>query len=381
MTDIHAIIPQSRLKKGDRTGKPVVAYLKPSDYCNVGCDHCYLPLAVRQNKSRMTDETLDDAIKTIRDMVERQRAPGAVIVWHGGEPLALPVDYFTRACERVRELMPDAIQTIQTSLVPYREAWAPLVREYFGGFIGTSIDFSQRTIRGDVSRYHDMFLEKVALARKHGFTVIPGVVPSRGELSRGAEITQWMVTNGFDEWNIDRYNSFKGIDPMRPVNKEHSEFLTEVFDEVMKLATNGTYIKVNTVHAALSGVTQNTPGDRWGGSCSRDFIVVNPDGSTSACPDKISFETFSNVKDGFDALEASNARKEWIRLHLIGHRNDDCPTCPFNTFCRSGCPLTPNAPEEEGECSGYNRHLRHVRSYADNNPTLCQQYLEEKIQS
>ncbi len=344
MSEVASMAPPN-LKPTKRTGRPVTAYLKPSDYCNVGCDHCYLPLSVRANKSRMPLETLDLAIDAIRDMVERQRAPGAMVVWHGGEPLALPEKYFRQACERVKKRMPAAIQTIQTSLVPYRSEWAPpLIRDFMDGHIGSSIDFSQRKIRGDVDRYHDMWLEKVALARSDGFSITPGVVPSRGEIFRGLEITQWMLENDFLHWNVDRYNSFGREDDMRPLNVEHSGFLTEVFDAVMDLARAGTIMKVNTVQAALVGVMHDLSGDRWGGSCSSDFIVINPDGSTSACPDKISFETFGNISEGYDAFSRSEARKAWIRTHMTGHRNSHCASCRFNSFCRSGCPLTPNAP-------------------------------------
>lgn len=374
MSELASIAPPE-LRFRARRGNPVTAYFKPSDYCNVGCDHCYLPLSVRANKYRMTSETLDNAIKAVRDMVERQRAPGAIVLWHGGEPLALPKPYFEAACARVRDLMPDALQAIQTSLVPYRSHWADMIHEYFGGHIGSSIDFSQRKIRGEVSRYHDLWLEKVEAARADGCTITPGMVPARGEMGRGREITLWMKEHGFLDWNIDRYNSYGWEDPERPRNVEHSAFLTEVFDTVMELATQGIYMRINTVQAALGGILFNSPGDRWGGSCSRDFIVINPDGSTSACPDKISFETFSNVNDGFEAFSKSEKRREWIRLHMTGHRNPDCPTCPFNTFCKSGCPLTPNAPESEGECSGYNRHLSHVRDFANRNPDLVADYL------
>lgn len=367
----------STLSHADKltSGRPVIAYLKGSDYCNVGCDHCYLPLEVRANKYRMDQETLTAAISAIRSMVERQRAPGALIVWHGGEPLTLPISYMQEACAEVRRAMPDALQSIQTSLIPYKSEWSDLVHQYFEGSIGSSIDFSQRTIRGEVSRYLDLWLEKVALARADGCDVIPGMVPSKGELGRGTEIVDWMESNGFRHWNIDRYNSFSKYDPNRPLNVEHSKFLTEVFDAVMNRARQGAYHRVNTVSAAFSGILTGAPGDRWGGSCSRDFIVVNPDGSTSSCPDKISYETFSNIRDGFSAFEQSSARKDWIRLHLAGHRNNDCPTCPFNTFCKSGCPLTPNAPEAEGECSGYHRHLRHVQAFAKSEPELVKTYL------
>ncbi len=376
----NALKSAPRLASIQRTGRPVIAYLKPSDYCNVGCDHCYLPLEVRANKSRMTSTTLDKAIDTIRDMVDRQRAPGAMVVWHGGEPLALPKQYFHDACARVQERMPDAIQSIQTSLVPYGPNWADLIRDYMDGHIGSSIDFSQRKIRGEVSRYHEMWLRKVDQARSDGFTVTPGVVPSRGELGRGREITQWMLQHDFMKWNIDRYNSFGWEDVERPTNAEHSRFLTEVFDAVMDHFRQGKVIRVNTVQAALGGVLLNHPGDRWGGSCSRDFIVVNPDGSTSACPDKISFESFGNISEGYDGFSKSEKRKTWIREHMTGHRNSHCGTCKFNSFCRSGCPLTPNAPETEGECSGYHRHLEHVSQFVASNASMAKDYLREVSQ-
>jgi radical SAM protein with 4Fe4S-binding SPASM domain len=328
----------------------------------------------------MSSETLDMAIEAIRTMVDRQRAPGAMVIWHGGEPLALPKEYFRQACERVRERMPDAIQSIQTSLVPYNSAWADLIRDFMDGHIGSSIDFSQRKIRGDVNRYHDMWLEKVSLARADGFTVTPGVVPSRGELGRGQEINLWMIEHGFNHWNIDRYNSFGWEDKNRPTNAEHSTFLTEVFDSVMQQFRQGCLVKVNTVQAALAGVVLNAAGDRWGGSCSRDFIVVNPDGSTSACPDKISFEDFGNISGGYDAFSKSEARKKWIREHISGHRNEHCATCQFNSFCRSGCPLTPNAPASEGECSGYHRHLSHVADFASEFPEIAKSYLDRTAQ-
>lgn len=362
-------------------GKPVTAYLKPSDYCNVGCDHCYLPAFTRAQKTRMDDDTFRSAIQTIKDMAAAQNAPGVLIIWHGGEPLALPKDYFEDLCLEVKEQIPSAIQTIQTSLIPYRSEWSPLIHRFFDGHIGTSIDFSLRTLRGSSKAYLDLFSKKVELARADGHTITPGMVPSKGEIGKADQVNDWMVSNGFRQWNIDRYNSFGKDDPNRPTNQEHSQFLTQAFDEVMRaFQEDGLMIKVNTVQAALGGIVFNAPGDRWGGSCSNDFLVINPDGRTNACPDKISYEGFSNIKDGYKSFKLSEERKKWIRDHLTGHRNSDCPTCPFNTFCKSGCPLTPNTPDSEGECSGYHRHLRHVREWVKNNRSAAIAYLEESRQ-
>lgn len=374
MTELLAIRPQARPFSG---GRPVTAYLKPSDYCNVGCEHCYLPEAVRASKYRMTDATLSRAIDTIEAMQTRQRAPGTLIVWHGGEPLALPHDYLRHACELVAQRLPTSIQSIQTSLVPYRDEWNDIIHDFFASEVGSSIDFTQRNIRGSTKRYQDFWMSRVEAARRNGISVIPGIVPSTSEIGHGAEIVTWMKDRQFNAWNIDRYNSFSGPDPMRPSNRDHSSFLWEVFEAILNEADKGSFTRVNTVTAALLGILNNQPGDRWGGACSMDFIVVNPDGSTNACPDKISFETFSNVASGFDGFLHSEQRRKWVRDHITGHRNSDCPTCPFNTFCKSGCPLTPNTPDSEGECSGYQRYLHKVRDFASRNPDLVTTYLYE----
>jgi len=356
--------------------KPLTVYIKPSDYCNVGCQHCYLPAAVRADKSRMSDSTFEASLSAIAEMERRQNAIGTLIVWHGGEPLSLPVAYLTHLADTAHTRLPGVVQALQTSLIPYSSRWRDLISSRFGAEIGSSVDFTQRALRGSVKGYLDFWMQKVAAARADGFHVIPGMVPSNGEMGRGAELVDWLYERGFTQWNIDRYNQFSGFDPNRPLNRQHSAFLSEVFDAVMAYARRGIYIRINTVRAALGGVLFNSPGERWGGTCSHDFLVINPDGRTNACPDKISHEGFSNIQDGYGAYQASPARKAWIREHLMGHRNAHCATCPFQTFCRSGCPLTPNAPDVEGECSGYHRHLTHVRAFTRQEPSLVAHYLE-----
>lgn len=358
-------------------GNPLTVYLKPSDRCTVGCTHCYLPEEVRAGHQRMDQATFDAALDTAATMAQRQRSRGVVIIWHGGEPMSLPPAYLDDLARQAKARLPDAVQAIQTSLIPYNTRWRDFVAEHCAGGIGTSVDFTQRTLKGSNAAYLDLWMAKVSQARSDGFHVVPGMVPSVGELGREDAIVDWLAERRFTDWNIDRYNQFAGHDPMRPTNAQHSAFLRAVFDAVMRHARAGRFMAVNVVRAAIGGVLYDAPGERWGGTCSHDFLVVNPDGRTNACPDKISFEGFSKVQDGgYDAFKASEARKAWVREHLLGHRNPHCATCPFQTFCKSGCPLTPNTPETEGECSGYHRYLRHVRAFAAQERALIDAYME-----
>src|ERR1700741_4285096 len=73
--------------------------LQPSPFCNINCDYCYLPN--RTSTKRMSMEVIAATIKRVFD-ADLVFGPLA-IVWHAGEPLALPIAYYERAFQKVRE--------------------------------------------------------------------------------------------------------------------------------------------------------------------------------------------------------------------------------------------------------------------------------------
>lgn len=351
----------------------ILTYLKPTNYCNVGCSHCYLPEDTRAERDVMSWETLKQSAEMLRDLKERQNAPFVHVLYHGGEPLMLKPDWYRQASKVLDEYLGPVneghIESIQTSLIPYTSKFADVVHDRFGSFIGSSIDFSSRTVKGSAEAYLELWMKKVENARSDGIYVVPGMVPTKNEMGRGAEIIQWMLDRGFTEMNIDRYNAF-GLKFMdRPSNKEHSKFLDELFDDVMARLRRGEKAPViNVTQAVIGGVLWQAPGDRWGGTCMSDFVVIEPDGSTNNCPDKASFEDpFSNVVDGIDAFRKSKSRKKWIRIQTVDHKTHDCSSCVNNSWCQSGCPITGNGSRDnEDECSGYWNHINHVREVLKN---------------
>ena len=291
------------------------------------------------------------------------------VLWHGGEPLMLGADFFREAGDILDAALPGHGESIQTSLIPFREEHVPIVLERFDGGIGSSIDFSQRKLNGSVEAYHDLWMKKVGLARVNGIVVIPGVVPTRNEIGREAEIVTWMVDRGFEAFNIDRYNAYNTAFPDRPSNREHAVLLGALFDALMEREREGRPAPiVGAVRASITGVLFGVGGDRWGGTCTSDFVVVEPDGSLNNCPDKSTVDvSFGRVEDGYRAFALNRFRRKSIRHHTVDHKMGYCATCENAHFCKSGCPITPNGPQEdpvEQECSGYWTYLDHVRKYA-----------------
>lgn len=344
----------------------ITAYVKPTNRCNVGCTHCYLPESVRADRNRMSDETLAATARFLGDMQTRGRHDGAHVLWHGGEPLVLRADWYFKAGELLDRVLPGHTESMQTSLIPLRSDHLELIKTRFGSFVGSSMDFSQRQINGSVEAYHRLWMKKVDMARAEGITVVAGVVPTRRELGQEAAMVKWFVDRDFDAFNIDRYNAYGTYFDDRPSNLQHSYFLMGLFDALMQeMETTGSSPMNGAIRASLTGVIYGIGGDRWGGSCMNDFIVVEPDGALNNCPDKSSFEeSFGNVNAGFDEFAKSRFRKKWVRHQNLTHKEDHCHGCENQHFCQSGCPITPNgAAHGEDECSGYRTFLHHVRDW------------------
>ncbi|WP_137297118.1 SPASM domain-containing protein [Psychromonas sp. SP041] len=350
---------------------PLTAYIKPTNYCTVDCDHCYLSVEVRANKLSMSDDTLRQSARLLMDLAKKEGQDSLHIIWHGGEPMMLSPEWYEHAISILdEEIGPNKYtQGIQTSMIPYKETWDHLIKTRFDSFLGSSIDFTQRKIAKSTDSYKNVWLKRVNKARKQGFTIVPSMVPSRFEVGHGKAIVEWFEENDFPAFNIERYSDI-GSDKLDATkNIHHSKFLVEVFDAVLDRLKQGLRVsQINVVTAGIRGVLLGQPGDRWGGKCQREFIVIEPDGSTNTCPDRTSFESsFANVSEGAVGFISSPQRKQWIRIQNSYHKEDHCNQCEFSKWCKSGCPIANNKlNESETECSGYKKYLLHIKEALSN---------------
>jgi len=111
--------------------------VQPTTFCNIDCSYCYL--AHRSDKKRMSASTLQALAEFVAGVPAHR--PPLALVWHAGEPLAVPVTFYEAAFER---LAPYPLrQHIQTNAVLINDAWCALFKQW-DVRVGVSIDGPKR---------------------------------------------------------------------------------------------------------------------------------------------------------------------------------------------------------------------------------------------
>jgi uncharacterized protein len=185
-------------------GLPVteVIVLQPTPFCNINCTYCYLP--GRDVKTVMQQST-------VRVLFEKLFASGwpareLTVIWHAGEPLVVPIDFYQEAFEIIEGLRPKSIalrHSFQTNGMLISEEWCELFKQWQVG-VGVSIDGPRHL--NDVHR----------LSRKGGSTyerAIAGIrmlreqqvpfhvisVLSEPGLKAAAELLEFYVSEGIED--------------------------------------------------------------------------------------------------------------------------------------------------------------------------------------
>lgn len=116
--------------------------VKPSTLCNLRCRYCY-EFEGLGDKRRVPIDALEQMFWNIAGWF-RQQAPGTKLefVWHGGEPLLNPPEYFWSAFERQRRIFGSDLplrNVVQTNLTVLDDPRLDLLKNGFDG-VGVSID-------------------------------------------------------------------------------------------------------------------------------------------------------------------------------------------------------------------------------------------------
>jgi uncharacterized protein len=112
--------------------------IQATPFCNIDCNYCYLP--DRLSTQKISLQTLDAIFSKVFESPFTSEKLS--IVWHAGEPLAMPIKFYRQAIELANKLNRKNIQlthSFQSNGTLLNQAWCDLIKEE-GIKIGLSVD-------------------------------------------------------------------------------------------------------------------------------------------------------------------------------------------------------------------------------------------------
>jgi uncharacterized protein len=176
--------------------------VQPTPFCNIDCRYCYLP--DRNFKAIVAPETLSNLFSQVfasgwvRDCLS--------VVWHAGEPLVLPIEFYRNAFRAIEGLKPAELtvaHSFQTNGTLIDEAWCDFFAEHHVN-IGVSIDGPKRlNDRNRVTRAgqgtFDKTIAGIRLLRRHGVPFHVISVLSLDSMLAPREMFDFYVAEGIEQ--------------------------------------------------------------------------------------------------------------------------------------------------------------------------------------
>jgi uncharacterized protein len=184
-------------------GRPEIemVIIQPTAFCNINCTYCYLP--DRSNTHVIAQSTVTRLFTEL--FQSGWTNPEVTVLWHAGEPLAVPVAFYREAFATIERLRPRGVavrHSFQTNGMLIDEEWCALFRDWQVG-IGVSVDGprdlhdAHRKTRGGAGTF-DKTVAGIRCLKAANWPVHALSVLSRASLERPEEMLAFYISEGID---------------------------------------------------------------------------------------------------------------------------------------------------------------------------------------
>lgn len=179
--------------------------IQPTPFCNINCSYCYLP--DRSNKHVISQATVTKLFTEL--FASGWNNPDLTVLWHAGEPLAVPIPFYREAFATIERLRPKdgpwpvrVKHSFQTNGMLIDDAWCDFFKEWNVG-VGVSIDGprelhdAHRKTRSGAGTF-DKTIAGVRRLRDAGYPFHILSVLGRASLEMPEELLAFYVSEGID---------------------------------------------------------------------------------------------------------------------------------------------------------------------------------------
>lgn len=306
------------------------------------------------------------SLDTLRNTADRLLTdgllgPSLTVVWHAGEPLVLPADYYENAFNLLEETLGRHCalsHSIQTNATLVNDDWCALFKKYRVN-IGVSMDGPQhlhdrhRKTRNGKGTY-EQTLQGIETLRRNGIPLHVIAVVTADSLSMAKEIHDFFVSKDIGDigFNFDEAEGVNAQSSLEGQEYLHARFLEQSLD--LSRASNGLY-RIRELINAFRLISQGLPNFQWRGKAwpenaqTLPFLIItvgwNGDFSTFS-PEllgqpSVEFGDFilGNVssRSFLEATRAPGFQQLWEQI-LKG--TEACRhSCAYFQYCGGGAPV------------------------------------------
>lgn len=299
----------------------------PTDACNMNCVYCF-------HKPYSTDcgKMSIDTVKRLLDSTAPHYKK-INIIWHGGEPLLMGLDFYKAVLELQRSYpckINNSIQSNLTLLTPeMADFFAQNSIDISGSFDGVC---NERT-RGNSEEILSARQLMVARHKRCGFIMVVS------GLNVDHLIDSYLFFKEMDiNFSLNLYLEQKGVccSPLQLEEDNTVYRLNELFDHWAK-DINGK-IHISYFKNILDFILFQKKSLCSFTSCLGRWMGVHFDGTLSPCnrffPNEFSFGNIYDYNDIGDAFESSGFK---LLIQEAIARREKCKSCEIYDFCNGGC--------------------------------------------
>jgi uncharacterized protein len=184
-----------------RVPKIELLVIQPTPFCNIDCRYCYLP--DRNSKAVVSSETLSKLFSQV--FASGWTGDCLSVVWHAGEPMVLPIEFYREAFCMIDRLKPAELEvahSFQTNGTLIDKAWCAFFTDRRVG-VGVSIDGPKqfhdrhRLTRSGRSTF-DRTIAGIRLLRRHKVPFHVISVLSAASMAAPREMFDFYVGEGIE---------------------------------------------------------------------------------------------------------------------------------------------------------------------------------------
>ena len=350
--------------------------IKPSNACNIRCRYCYNSKNDYSN-SKMTLEQLRMVFERITDDYHNLR-----IIWHGGEPLLLGIDFFRKAVLIQHEIQKKKtvkfINSLQTNATLIDEDWCSF---FMRNSIKVGVSFDGPPFGKSGRPNWSEAISGISMLRRNNIKFGTIAVINGGNIDYLNEIYDYFLKSRL---NVNLNCVFLHGRMTNPLNRSYAIYPDEYVEKMNSLFNkwlfdSDCYSIVNPYYDTIRTII-DAPHSCEYTSCLYKFISIDYKGDVFPCgrfDDKML--CMGNIySNSVHELFASDSYNKLV-LAAIDRRNKCRSSCNIYNYCAGGCNFNAHLSGDIRnnsfpECVAYQKMLLHVKealdSLDDNNSSI-----------